>query len=502
MPAARLPAAAAAAALALSSLLLPPPLARAAPATAFASTPVQVDWAHGYSFWFDPALPLGRDADVVALHDDYYGVPWAWLLSGGAAPPPVTWLSRLNASVAAAAAWGRPVFLSLQMLTGPLRTCPASNATDDGGAPGAPGAVTPFAGCAQCWDFDPRGANPAAAPVQAAFSAYVAVTVQAFAQGGVTLVGLNFAPEINLGARLCGDAWWAGVVAFSNGVYAAAKAALAGVGWAAVPAFPSIQLEVVLGLQTGPDQPCVGMVGAPSPPPAVLACIDAGLAQVAPLAKDLFAVSTYPYGASAGLTPGLPRWQPWYIPAVLGRMAAADAANFSIAETGWLTAPLVVNLANGTVGSDGSGGDGSPDDPPPQCASLLATNATDADGWLAYLVGLASEHGWPLVNWWSNTDLLAAAVMGSCPCDAGAPGAAPSCAFVSAYREVIAATGGVAWGGELDAKAFGTMGVRALVGGAPVQPLYDTLQAARAAGGPWVPRPLGAPLPAVVPSAP
>ena len=164
----------------------------ALPRTLFASTPVQIDTSTlDFFFHFDARIPLAQDVDVVALHDDYYGVPYSAFLDSGAMP--LSWLSRLNATLEAALAWNKPVYLALELLSGPLRTCPAQNASDGAGA--AP-LVTPFAGCTACHDFS----LPAAAPLQRAAALYAAFVVEAMLDRNITLVALNLAPEINLGA--------------------------------------------------------------------------------------------------------------------------------------------------------------------------------------------------------------------------------------------------------------------------------------------------------------
>ena len=119
-----------------------------------------------------------------------------------------------------------------------------------------------------------------------------------------------------------------------------------------------------------------------------------------------------------------------------------------------------------------------PGDPPPVCYTAFNATEGDANDWLAYLVGQATSGGWGLVTWWSDTDFLWAGASSSCPC-AAPPAYARSCGFVSDYREALAAAGEPAYIGELDAKVFGTMGLRALDGSRKA--LWDTMQAARGA---------------------
>lgn len=475
-----------------------------AEAVKIASTAVQLNSSNPTDYFFDfsSAVPLTADVDVAAIHDDFYGVPWSFF-SGAAAELPISWAARLNATLAAVMAWDKPVFLSFQMLTGALRTCPAANASD--GEAGSP-VVSPFSGCsaAGCYDFN-VASNPAAGPVIAAFVRYAAFMTEAFATRSPRgLAAVNFAPEINLGARMCSPAWWNGTVAYANTVYAAVKDVLASVGQPLVPVFPSIQMDVVMGLQSSPNQPCIGLQGSAEPPPAIAACIAEGLQLVAPLSRDWFAVSTYPHNQMAGFPVQGPHWQPWYFPVVLQQLSVKDRASFAVAETGFISNSIVVNFANGSVGSssnvldvtassarsaqrrvDAKGADSlistTGVDPAPVCETLLNASTADAAEWLQYVIGQAVNGSWPLLTWWSDMDLLWGGAMSSCPCTA-APAFESSCIFISAYRQIEAAAGGpsAAWLGELQAKAFGSMGIRD-VAGAPKEPLYSMLQAARAA---------------------
>jgi hypothetical protein len=457
-------------------------VARARPL--YALTPVQLNSSNptDYFFGFDSTTPLAADADIAAIHDDFYGVPWAWAL-GLEPQPPSSWLARLRATQAAVRAWGLPVFLSLQMLNAPLRTCPAQNATD--GANGFP-SVTNFAGCTGCYDFNTT-TNPFAADLIAAYVKYARYYVAAMQDkekaSPAGLYAVDFAAEINLGQRACPDSWWPAVVNMSNAVYAALKEETAGTG---VFVFPSIQLDVVMGLQTGPDQPCVGQQSEPTPPPSIFQCIIDGLGLLNFLERDLFAVSTYPHNQMAGFPTQKGGPQPWYLPTVLNLMNEKDRATFAIAETGFVTDTIVVNFANGSVGGAvGIGGGGSRsggNDPPPLCYPILNTSLQMGADWLSYVTAQATSNAFTFVTWWSDKDLLYSSTMTSCPCQAP-PQFQPSCTFISAYRDIYAAISpNEAVYGEINAKAFGTMGVRGL-DGAPKEPLYSVLQAARGGGG-------------------
>lgn len=225
-----------------------------------------------------------------------------------------------------------------------------------------------------------------------------------------------------------------------------------------------------MGLQTGPDQACVGMGGGgDAPSPALVQCITAGLQLVSPIKRDAFAVSTYPHTIMASLGVQRPHWSPWFFPAVIAQLNASDATAFIIAETGYIADDLIVNLANGTIGIDLALGsekdDGGGADPAPICASLLSSNVTEAEAWLTYVLQQGAQHDMPLITWWSDMDFLWPTSMSSCPCTVP-PNGTFSCTFIAAYREIEALGGGAAWMGEINAKAFGTMGLRNATGGA------------------------------------
>ena len=59
---------------------------------------------------------LPTDVEVVAVHQEYYGVPWD-AFAGGAAPPSV-WAGRMSRISSSARAAGKQVFLSVSPLDG------------------------------------------------------------------------------------------------------------------------------------------------------------------------------------------------------------------------------------------------------------------------------------------------------------------------------------------------------------------------------------------------
>jgi hypothetical protein len=437
--------------------------------TSFASTPVQINTATSdYFFYFDKAIPLNTDVDIVAVHDDYYGVPWSAFLGQGSLP--ISWMTRLNSTLEAVLNWNKPVYLAYEMLSGPLRTCPAQNASD---GPGNSPVVTAYSSCTSCFDFSLS--NPEAVALQKAYALYASFMIEAYLNQNITLVGINLAAEINLGAnRLCDFNWFTGVIEFYNGVYQVVKNLLSSRSVQNVPVFPSIQIESLMEVQSG--QACANELNGDSPSPSLLSCIANGLALVQPLLKDSFGISTYPPMVNGDPVPK------WYLDAVLQQLSPKDRSSFLIAETGWNRVSTIVNLANGSIGLDIEQNHHNHNqqqhllDPPVDCALVVNSSITLANEWLLYLINLSSVEKWAFITWWSDTDLLYESSLNTCPCSTP-PEFSSSCTFITALREIEQLEGGVPAQGELVAKAFGSMGLRSLDGSTTL--LWDTLQKAR-----------------------
>ena len=74
-----------------------------------ASAPLQVDVDSpiGWRFSFEA---MAGDLDMVSVHQDFFGIPWAELAAGD--PLPASWLAFQQDIQARAAATGLPVYLS------------------------------------------------------------------------------------------------------------------------------------------------------------------------------------------------------------------------------------------------------------------------------------------------------------------------------------------------------------------------------------------------------
>lgn len=422
--------------------------ASAAPLLAVTPIRMHTNLSREPLFDYDATAPVTADADVVSLHEDaIYGVPWEHFLSGGAVPAPAFWtehLRTLQAHTSPGGPWAAAggVFLSLSLVNhGGGRTCPAGNASS------AANANAPFSGCTACFDFDPS-TNPRASAVRAAYIAYASAMVRA-----VEPRWMCHAVEVNMYRRACGATKWAALVSFANEVYAAIKSLRP-----ALTVFPSFQSEFLRGEDQG--GPCHGADVAP--------CLDEALPAIAPMSRDLFAVSAYAYmeGVTSAPNATPPADFTNYLEAIIERLDGSEP--LAVAETGFLTTTLRVR--DFAV-------------PTPRCFPLLASTDVYAAGWVGYLLRLArASDRWKLLTWWSDVDFLPASVQSGCfleECTAYSPPLSGAdlvfCSATQGFRAAAVAAGQPAWSGEANFKVFGNMGLRQ----------YDTLQLKPLLGATW-----------------
>ena len=386
---------------------------------------------------------LQTDADVVSIHEDAgWGIPWRKFFTP-AVPAPAVWARHIAAMQGAleSGVWrtAHGSFLTLSLVNNGLgRTCPAANVTEAGGS-------DPFIGpttgpCTGCYEFDPTR-NPEAALVRAAHLKYVSMMVKALRPRY-----LCHAPEVNMYASACSAEQWASVVEFANDVYAAAKQANA-----SLKVFPSFQAAFLRG-EVNDGDPCRGKPVTP--------CIATAKAQIAPLRRDLFALSAYPSflgpptggsfaNGAANFTFGgrLASSFDGYLEPILATLPHA-AERLAIAETGAIATNVTVQVDSGSKH---------------ECVTLLQSDAHLAAGWLQYLVNVAkaSASGFELLTWWSDADYMPASVEVECFSKACSwpHKTAPYCQIIDLFRTVYKAKGGE-WTGELVLKEFGTMGLR------------------------------------------
>lgn len=340
---------------------------------------------------------LATDADVVAIHQEFYGVPWAAFEQGSA--PPAEWTRELTTLRDAAVRAGKPIFLSINMLAGSRNTLAERTVIRDGKV------ETEDNWAAPCYDF---ASAPDAAQKRAAYLRYVEAMIALFSPRY-----LNFAVEINLFLEKC-PAAAKGLVTLTNDAYRVAKAKDP-----ALIAFPSFQIDHLYGFSSDvcPDQN------------ARAACSQRALAQISELERDRFAISSYPY--LSGLEPEQ-LGDDWFV-----RAANLRGERVIVAETGWLTTNITARL-NQT------------------CATQVSSDPAKAQRYLEFLMRRAHADHMELVTWWSDRDLLPSEVMTSCPCKATDP---TWCTVVDVFR-ATGTTPEAAYLGEVLLKAFGAMGLR------------------------------------------
>jgi hypothetical protein len=368
----------------------------------------------------DPATPffamrpadLADDADVVSIHQDFYGVPWTELAAGIA--PPAAWVARMDALRDRYA--GRRIFLSLQLAGGPQRTYLADSVVVNDGVP----TNKERWNNKRCYDF---ASEADGAALRTAWTRYVTWIVNEFQPEWV-----NVGIELNLFAVQCPTAW-PGMVETERAGYEAAKAARPG-----VIAFPSIQLDSLYGRQQCTPRD---------------SCYDANFAKLADLAGDRFAVSLYPQSDSEWKRPD--EVPADYLTRAADRAFASPAGVFGsgvpmlVAETGW-----------GSAAARGSWKG--------TCTTVMDFTEEDTDAWLARVLEAADARSMDLVTWWSDRDFIPAAVSESCTYDATWQ------PIVDLFRAAGGEDPAAQYLGELTLKVFGTMGIRGADGtpkGAP-----------------------------------
>jgi hypothetical protein len=347
---------------------------------------------------------LATDVDVVAIHQEFYGVPWEAFAAGGQPPP--GWAGTMSGLASAARSAGKQVFLSVSPLDG-NRSSLAPRVRVIGGTEVVESDWAP-----RCWDFRTAADGPT---WRDAYVRYVEWMVDLFQPEF-----LNVGIELNLWDVACPSAW-EGMVDVVNAAYDAARSRRPG-----VPVFPSIQIDALYGLAPG------------SCPPGTDAgvCYETGYAHLARVKRDRFAVSSYPYLGSVPSLDALPA--DWFT-----RAARRGGERALIAEAGWLSTPLVAQASTG------------------QCFTALTSDEKLAAAYLDRLLSDAQAAGMDLVTWIADRDLLIAPLMTDCGCHQSAEW----CAVRDLFRgPPPAGSEDTQLQGELRMKAFGAMGLRTYEG--------------------------------------
>jgi len=360
------------------------------------------------------------DSDVVAIHQEFYGVPWDAFEAN--TPPPAAWVTEIDRLAGYAKTAKKPVFLSISMLDGKRQSLADKTDIQQGQVKTKGGWST------DCYDF---ASAPDAASKRSAYQRYVSYMVQRFSPAY-----LNVAIEVNLFFEKC-PAATPGLIDLINSVYAATKAEAN-----KTLVFPSFQIDHLNGYS---KDSCADQAKRD-------ACADALYAVIAPIKRDRFAMSSYPYMDGMKAASELP--VDWFT-----RAAARGNEIPLIAETGWPSTPIVVRAKDGT------------------CPMLFSFDEVASAAYLARVLGDAKAHGIELVTWWSDRDLLTEKIMTDCPCTFDATW----CSVLDIFRGPPATDASdPQLFGELLLKVFGSMGLRNYDGTpkAMHQALWDAARAA------------------------
>lgn len=362
---------------------------------------------------------VAADADVVGMHHEIYGVPWDAFEADSA--PPAEWTAVMQKLSTAAKATGKSVFLSISMLNGNRETLAAKTRIENGQI------KTDDAWAPHCYDF--RTAADGASK-QAAYLRYVDAMVDFFQPAF-----LNIAIEVNLFFEKC-PAATGGAIDVIDAAYDAVKAK-----HPEILVFPSFQIEHLYGFS---KDSCAD-------PSQRDTCFDSAYSVIQNIKRDRFAMSSYPY--LNGITRAADLPADWFT-----RGASRGGERALIAETGWLSTPLVAKTGAGV------------------CQTVFSFTRTDAAGYVDRVLRDAESADLDLVTWWSDEDLVTTEFMTDCPCAFDATW----CTVLDIFRGPPGPAGtDTQFFGEIFLKAFGTMGLRDYTG-APKTELYAPWSAALA----------------------
>lgn len=300
------------------------------------------------------AADLAADADVIAIHEEYYGIPWDEFAADQ--PPPDVWAAKMRELASLGPAQHKDVYLAL--LIGREWLADKTAVVD--------GTIRRVARWSdRCYDF---AAAADGASRRAAYARYVAWMVRTFQPRWV-----NVAVEVNAFLGSC-PAAWPGMVTTERAAYDAAKAAKPD-----AVVFASFQIDALMGYSGCP----AGRTQQQ--------CFEDRYRQISDVKRDRFGVSTYPFLLEPyRRVSSIP--SDWFT-----RAARRGGERVIIAEAGWNSDPDVAAL-NGV------------------CITALTSDEAEAAAYLDLLLATAQEQDIELVTWWSDRDMLTAKAMTECPC--------------------------------------------------------------------------------------
>ncbi|MEJ2393373.1 MAG: hypothetical protein P8Z77_01100 [Candidatus Thiodiazotropha sp.] len=325
------------------------------------------------------------DRDLISLHvDDFWGVPWDYCDATACTNLPQPWIDQWQQLATAAKATGKRLYLAASPLGG--RRTLAPKVLADGSTQADWNSNTDANGC---YLFD---SDSAADTFKAAYISYLKTIID--------LVNPDyFSPgvEINMPFTICPaqkTAW----IAWYNDVHTAIKAA-----YPQLVIFPTFQMEYMYGIST-PEAACSNGTSE--------ACFETRLNEALTIPGDRLAFSTYPaaWVYHAEFDYSFPRES-------LTKAAQITSRKIWIAETGWLSVPLLSSYAHGS--SSACGSSIYPDTLDiPGIGSVNVANDTAQSDYISWLLDSADENNLEAVVWWLNRDYLDESVTGNalCPC--------------------------------------------------------------------------------------
>ncbi len=322
----------------------------------------------GLPFRFS-AQDIARDGNLVAIHMDWFGLPWPELAAGRPLPP--AWSAEIDRIAQLVDELGLPVYLAVTPLDA-TRDRLASRAWGDGNA-----LVVDSTFGQPCERLCTR---PDAASLLAAYHAYVNLMVERLHPSFLAL-----SIETNLYARAC-PAAFPDLVSFLNAEYTAQKAAHPD-----LPVFHTVQVDALWDAQD-PSAPCFGFSRS---------CLQENLRRLSGLKTDLLGLSAYPVATFVNNGRNLPDDYLTAIGALTGKRLA-------IAETGYPVATLRAPV-------EGS------------CVDALTVDRSDQASWVARVVDEADRSDMPFVVWWANRAPLPFSTLAPCDC----VGRSPQCALLN-----------------------------------------------------------------------
>jgi hypothetical protein len=289
------------------------------------------------------AQHIGQDSNLLALHMEWFSVPWDALASGG--PLPRAWLAEIDRADALRKSLGLPVYLAVTPISG-TRDRLAARAYGDGNQ-----LLTDNDFGAPCEDVARR---PDAAAIRRAYHALVDMLVARFQPRFLAL-----SIEVNIYSQGCASAW-PSMRDLLNAEYDAQKARHPD-----LPIFHTFQVDFFW--QADKDQPCFGFRRE---------CVTANVAKLADLRGDLWALSSYPVGSFVNNGRALPE-------DYLSAVAALSGRPVAISETGYLSDIFSAVVSN-------------------QCVPGLPASAEDQSWWMNRILSDARSLDMPFVVWWAN----------------------------------------------------------------------------------------------------